>query len=133
VAVDAGLAVPDQNLRQTAQALQAAGDPGQQIMRLTREDQDAGTGAREAQAGDDHPAAAHLPVADRDRLARLPEIELTDLARPIDRPLKRSGRWREQRPDLAQIVVNDRLGRAATQRLEQLADPDPGQLGIVPE
>jgi len=34
MAVDAGLAVPDQRPRQAAQALQAAGDPGEQVLGL---------------------------------------------------------------------------------------------------
>ena len=52
----------------------------------------AGARARVAQARDHDPAAARLAVADRDLLARLPDIELADLARPIDRPLKRPRR-----------------------------------------
>jgi hypothetical protein len=47
-------------------------------------------------------------MADRDLGARLPQIELADLRRPIDSALKRPGR-REQRADLAQIVIDDRL------------------------
>ncbi len=39
VAVDAGLPVPDQRRRQTAEALQAAGDPGQQVFCLLRDEQ----------------------------------------------------------------------------------------------
>jgi len=60
-------------------------------------------------------------VPDWDLLARLPDVELADLARPIDRPLKRPGRRREQRPNLNQVVVDDRLARGAAQRLSPLA------------
>ena len=45
--------------------LQAAGDPGQQILGLRGEHQHAGAGARVAQARDDDPAAAGLAVPDR--------------------------------------------------------------------
>jgi hypothetical protein len=48
-------------------------------------------------------------VPDRHLALWLPEIELADLARPIDRPLKRSRPRNEQRPDLAQVVIDDRL------------------------
>jgi hypothetical protein len=130
-AMDARLAIPDQRLRQAAQALQAAGDPGEQVLALRREDQDAGAGARVAQARDDDPAATGLPVPDRDLVTRLPEIELADLARPIDRALKRPRPRQKQRPHLAQVIVDDRLRRRAPQRLKQLADPDPRQLGLV--
>ena len=133
MAVDARLPVPDQRLRQPAEPLQAPGDAREQVLGLRREHQNAGARAREAQTGDDNPAAAALTVPDRDLGARLPDVELANLARPIDRPLKRPRRRRKQRPDLAQIVIDDRLGRRAAQRLEQLADPDPRQLGVVLE
>ena len=41
---------------------------------------------------------------------------------PIDRPLKRPRRRREQRPHLAQIVIDDRLAAIEAQRRDQLAD-----------
>src|SRR4051812_48556184 len=100
VAVDAGLAIPDQRRRQRAQALQAAGDPGQQILGLRREHEHARTGARVAQTRNDNPAATRLAMTDRNLRARSPDIELADLARPIDRALKRPARRGEQRPDL---------------------------------
>ena len=59
---------------------------------LLGEDQRAGARARVAQARDHDPAAARLAVADRDLARRLPQIELADLARPIDRALKRPRR-----------------------------------------
>jgi len=80
-AVNAGLTVPDQRLRQAPEPLQAAGDPGEQVLGLAREDQDAGARARVAQTRDDDPAATPLGVPDRDLLARLPDVELADLAR----------------------------------------------------
>jgi hypothetical protein len=63
-------------------------------------------------------------VPDRDLLGGLPEVELADLARPIDRPLKRPGRIK-QRPHLAQIVIDDRVAAIEPQRLDQLPDPLP--------
>jgi hypothetical protein len=80
---------------------QTAGDPPEQIRGLLGEDQRARAGARVAQAGDDDPAAAVLDGADRDLVARLPEIELADLARPVDGALE-APRRRDDRPDLAQ-------------------------------
>jgi hypothetical protein len=96
--MDPGLAIPDQRPRQAAEPLKAAGDPGQQILRLRREDQHAGARARVAQARDHDPAAARLAVPDRHPRARQPDVELDDLARPIDGPLERARRRREQRP-----------------------------------
>ena len=72
-------------------------------------------------------------MPDRDLPPRLPEIELADLARAINRPLKRPRRRREQRADLAQIVVDDRLAALKAQRRDQLADALPRQLRIRPE
>jgi hypothetical protein len=37
----------------------------------------------------------------------------------------------EQRPDLAQVVVDDRLLPIEAERLDQLPDPDAGQLRIA--
>jgi hypothetical protein len=48
-------------------------------------------------------------VPNRHLALGLPQIELADLAGPIDRPLKRSWPRREQRADLAQVVIDDRL------------------------
>jgi hypothetical protein len=47
-------------------------------------------------------------VADRDLLARLPEVELQQLAGPVDGALIGPAAL-EQRPDLAQVIVEDRL------------------------
>jgi len=55
VAVNAGLAVPDQRFGQPAELPQTASDPAQQICGLLAEDQRAGTRARVAQARDDDP------------------------------------------------------------------------------
>ena len=79
--MNAGLAVPDQPLRQRAQAREAARDPGQQILGLLGEHEHARAGARVTQARDHHPALARLAVTDRDLRPRLPDIELADLAR----------------------------------------------------
>ena len=119
--------------RQRPQRPQTAADPEQQIRRLLGEDQRAGAGARVAQARDHDPALAGLAVPDRDLAARLPEIELADLARPIDRALKRPRRRREQRPHLAQVVIDDRLAAIEAQRRDQLPDPLTRQRRIAVE
>src|SRR5712691_6056262 len=67
VAVDAGLAIPDQRLRQGAQRPQAASDPPEQIRCLLGEHQRAGARARVAQAPNHHPGTALLEMPDRDR------------------------------------------------------------------
>ena len=78
------------------------------------------------------PSPPRLAVPDRDLGLRLPQIELADLARPIDRALKRPRRRRKQRPHLAQVVIEDRLAARIAQRRDQLTDPLPGQLGVHP-
>jgi hypothetical protein len=62
-------------------------------------------------------------VPDRDLLGRLPEIELADLARPIDRALKRARRIK-QRPRLAQVIVEIVLP-PSNPSADQLTDPLP--------
>jgi hypothetical protein len=69
-------------------------------------------------------------MADRDLGARLPQIELADLRRPIDGALKRPGRG-EQRADLAQVVIDDRLAPVEPQRRDQLTDPLPGHRRVL--
>src|SRR5215218_8960482 len=63
-------------------------------------------------------------MADRDLGPRLPQIELADLPRPIDRALKRPRRVK-QRPHLPQVVIDDRLAAIKAQRSDQLPDPLP--------
>jgi hypothetical protein len=65
-------------------------------------------------------------MTDRDLGPGLPEIELTDLPRPIDSSLI-GARIDEERPDLAHVVIDDRLAAAEAQRSDQLADALPGQ------
>jgi hypothetical protein len=60
-------------------------------------------------------------VADRDLLARLPEVELADLPGPVDGALV-GAPGGEVRPDLAQVVVEDRLASFVAQLCDQLAD-----------
>ena len=48
-------------------------------------------GARIAQTRDGDPPVAQLAVPDRHLSPRLPDIELAELARPIDRPLNTRG------------------------------------------
>src|SRR5215208_1715854 len=92
-----------------------------------------GARARVAQACDDDPCPPGLAVPDRDLPPRLPEIELADLARAINRALKRPRRRREQRADFAQVVVDDRLAAIETELHDQLADALPRQPRIRPE
>jgi hypothetical protein len=63
-------------------------------------------------------------VPDRDLFTWLPQVELADLPRPVDRALKRPGHD-EERADLAQVVIDDRLAAVEPQRRDQLADPLP--------
>ena len=56
------------------------------------------------------------------RLARLPQIALHQLARPIDRPLERP-RHHEPRADLAHVVVKDRLAALIAQLARHLPQP----------
>jgi hypothetical protein len=85
VVVDAGLPVPDQRARQPTEALQAPGDPGQQVVALRREHQDTGARARVAQTRDHHPAAPRLAVARRGS-PRAGATHRTGRSRPVDRP-----------------------------------------------
>jgi hypothetical protein len=59
-------------------------------------------------------------VTDRDLRARLPEIELQQLAGPIDGALIGPAALK-QRPDLAQIVIEDRLSLDPPIRSRELA------------
>jgi hypothetical protein len=123
--------VSSQGLRQRAQRPQTARDAPEQLGCLFGEHERPGARARVAQARDDDPAATLLEMPDRDRRGRLPEIELADLPRPIGSPLEGARRRREQCPHLAQVVVEDRLRPGVAERLDQLADPLPRQLGIL--
>ena len=105
---DRALPVPHQLLRQRPDPPQAPRQTPQDVRRLLGEDQAAGDHPRPAQLRRHHPAAARLPVPDRDQLARLPQIALHQLTRPIDRPLKRPPH-QEPRPNLTHIVIEDRL------------------------
>ena len=73
--------------------------------------------------GSGHARPAPPPSAPRRRTGRPPW--------PIDDPLKRPRPRREQRPDLAQIVIDDRLARLAAQRPQQLPDSHSRQPRIV--
>jgi hypothetical protein len=73
---------------------------------------------------------AGLAVPARDLGPRLPQIELTDLTRPIDPALK-GPRWPKQRAHVAQIVIDDRLAARKSQRQDQLADPLPQERRII--
>ena len=122
--VQAGLAIPHQRLRKRTQRPQAAADPEQQVRGLLGEDHRPGTGTRVAQTRNDDIRLAGLAVTDRDLVLRFPHVELADLTGPIDRALKRA-LIDEERPDLAQIVINDRLATHVAQRRDQLTDALP--------
>jgi hypothetical protein len=69
-------------------------------------------------------------VADRDLSAWLPEVELDELAGTVDRALERA--WRvNDRPHLAQVVVDDRLRALEAERLDQLADAHAGERRVI--
>ena len=110
------------NVSGSAPATTSSADPGQQVRRLLGEDQRASTRARVAKARNDDKALPRLAMTDRELLAGLPQVELADLPGPIDRPLKRPRCRRKQRPDLAQIVIDDRLAAIEAQRRDQLTD-----------
>ena len=129
VAVDAGLAIPDQRLGKPAQLPQAAHDRAQQVRRPLAEHQRPGTGARVAKARDHHKGPARLAMTDRHLGPRLPDVKLADLARAIDGPLKRPRPRREQRPDLTQVVINDRLDAAHPSGSSSSRTRTPGSFG----
>jgi hypothetical protein len=108
--------------RPAAWARQTAPDAGQQVGGLLWSNQLAGAGARVAQVRHDHPTPPGLAMPDRDLRARLPQIELANLPGPIGRALKRPGRRQEERPDLAQIVVDDGLATNKARRRDQFAN-----------
>ena len=55
---------------------------------------------------------------------------LANLPRAIHGALKRPWPWREQRTNLAHVVIDDRLATIKAQRHDQLTDPLARQLGI---
>jgi hypothetical protein len=67
-------------------------------------------------------------MTDRHLGLGLPNVELADLTGPVDGALKRPRRRREQRPDLAQIVIDDRLAAIKAKWCDQLTDPLARQL-----
>ena len=69
-------------------------------------------------------------MTDRHPRRGLPQIPLADLPRAINGPLVRARR-QEQRADLTQVVIDDRLGAIEPERLDQLPDPDPRELRII--
>jgi hypothetical protein len=90
--------------------------------RLLGEHQRPGQRPRPAQLGRHHPAPAQLTVADRDLVARLEQIELHQLPRAIQRPLI-GPPPQKARPDLAHVIVEDRLAAHIAQLPSQLSQP----------
>ena len=106
--VDRALPVPDQFLGQHPDPLERPAETPEHVRRLFREHQRARDDARPTQLDGHHVAAARLPVADRDRLSRLPQVALHQLPRAIHRTLERAP-YQEPRPHLPHIVVEDVL------------------------
>src|SRR6266536_2853735 len=121
--VQRALAVPDERLRQRTQFRKTVADPVEQVGRLLREHQRAGAGTRERETTDDDVAAPRLAAPNRDLAARLPNVELAERAWTIRRALERARPRQKQRPHLAQVIVEDRLGADVALLLEQLAHP----------
>jgi glyoxylase-like metal-dependent hydrolase (beta-lactamase superfamily II) len=92
------------------------------VRRLLGEDQRAHQHPRPAHLTGHHPATPHLAMTDRDQLARLPQIALRQLARTVERALERP-LDHEPRPDLAHVVVEDRLAALIAQVGRHLAQP----------
>jgi hypothetical protein len=127
--VKPGLLIPDQRLRQRSERPQAAADPEQQVR--DRLDQRAGARVRLVKTRDDDIALAGLALADRDLIAGLPQVELADLPGPVDRALK-GARRTQQRPHLAQVVIDDGLAASKAKRCDQLPDPLTGNRRSFP-
>jgi hypothetical protein len=129
--VQRSLAVPDERLGQRAELLEAAPDPVQEVGRFLGEDERAGSNPGVGKAADDHVAAPGLAVANRDLVARLPQVELAEHARAVARALEGARSGQEERAQLAQVVVQDRLASRVALLCDQLADPPAGQTGVV--
>ena len=69
-------------------------------------------------------------MADRDLLARLPEVELADLPGPVDGALV-GAPGSEARAHLAQVVVEDRLAAFEAELRDQLADAGAGHAVVA--
>jgi hypothetical protein len=89
---DRCLAAPHQLLRPRTELPQVSCEAPEDVGCLLAEGQCADDRTRPATLTRHHPATAALPVTDRDVLRRFPQIALHQLARPIDRPLKRPRR-----------------------------------------
>ena len=97
-----------------------------------REHQRAGAGARVAQAARPRPSPRRVwPWPTGDLAPAAPtRSNWQSSPGPIDRPLKRPRPRREQRPHLAQIVIDDRLRRPRSPAAPAARGPaDPGSLG----
>ncbi len=126
---DRRLSVPDQLLRPHPQPLEVARQPREDVRRLLAEDQGAGERPRPARLARDDPPTAGLPITDRDVPARLPQIALDQLRRPINRPLERA-LHQEPRPHLAHVVIEDRLAARIADLPSKLPQPLRGDLRI---
>jgi hypothetical protein len=116
------LAIGNQPRRQPADLAQAAPQPEEDVGRLLREDERPRPEARVAERADDDEALARLAVADRDLAPGLPEVELEQLPRAVDRPLV-GARPQVVGAHRAHVVVDDRLVAGKALLRQQLADP----------
>jgi hypothetical protein len=106
---DRPLAVPDQLLRQAPSRARQRLIPQAMSGNSFREDERSGEGARVRQLAGHDVAAPRLVPAGRDLRLRLAQVELRQLAGPVDGALEASRRRQVARPQLAQKIVEDRL------------------------
>jgi hypothetical protein len=130
--MDRALAIAHQLLGQRPEPPQAAAHAPGNVGPLLGEDQRALNRPRPAQLRGHHPAAPLLMVTDRNRLARLPQIKLAQLPRPINRALIGASH-EKPRPHLAHPVIEDRLATHIAQLLRQLAQAHRRDAWIGPQ
>ena len=132
MAVDAGLAIPDQRPRQRRPA--ASGSPRSRPAdprsawrtpaRPRRRASSPGTRPRPSRGASGRARPGSPRAAARHRTGR---------PRPADRPSAETscGGGANNGRTSRRVVIDDRLARPTAQRLQQLADPDPGQLRVL--
>ena len=131
VAVDPGLAIPHQLLRQRPQTRQTARDPRQQILGLLGEHQHPRARARIPQTRDHDPALTRLAVPDRD-LPRGAATHRTGTPRPVDTASAETSApaGRTTAGPRADSHPRPSCPRC-TPTAQQLPDPHPRQLRIL--
>src|SRR6516165_1514933 len=119
--VDRAPAVPDEGLGQAAEEAQAAVHPEGQIVEAPREHQGAGGRPREPKLAGHHIAAAGLAVTDGNLRLGLEQVELQELAGPVRGALI-GALGTDDRAQLAQVAIEDRLAARIAALADQLAD-----------